>query len=220
MTPSALLEKPADRIVEADGSAAVADPADQTEIKLGGLRTTSANGAATHTRQQEKSQPAAALEPERPDVPASIIKGWKAASSPGDLEGNKGATITFSSRTNSTNERSELSSSLDALSRIANAQNKDAVAWLETASVLKRDAIRLRSSSIYGRHASVLLTVADALTHTEPDDPTLHLTTCPVLREALALLTEPFVKGDDEKRLVRDLLAGGWNLAPAYEDAL
>jgi len=131
------------------------------------------------------------------------------------LEATNSATVQFSSRPHSAKPYSPLSVSLEALSRAAS--RPDAGAWLDAAATLKRDALRLRNSSAYGRHAAVLLTLADALTFTRPCDPTLRPGASDVLQRGLAVLTEPFVSTDAERDLMRDLLSRGWNIAPASE---
>jgi hypothetical protein len=88
---------------------------------------------------------------------------------------------------------------------------------LDAASVLKRDAVRLRNSSSYGRHAYVLLTLADALTYTDPSDPTLKPRASELLESGISILTEPFVSTETEKDLMKGLLSHGWNIAPASE---
>jgi hypothetical protein len=131
------------------------------------------------------------------------------------LEATNSATVQFSSRTHDAQPYSPLSVSLEALSRAAS--RPDAGAWLDAAATLKRDAVRLRNSSAYGRHAAVLLTLADALTFTRPADPTLRPGASDVLQRGLAVLTDPFVSTDAERDLMRNLLSHGWNIAPASE---
>jgi len=86
--------------------------------------------------------------------------------------------------------------------------------WSEAAATLKRDAVRLRHSH-YGRHASVLLALADALTFTEPTDPTLDAQAPAVLDRGLSLLAEPHVTEPAEEALLVDMLSHGWNLTPS-----
>jgi hypothetical protein len=86
--------------------------------------------------------------------------------------------------------------------------------WLEAASTLKRDAARLRNSHL-ARHASVLLAIADALTFTEPSDPTLGPEAIIVLDRGLALLGEPFISEPIEEDFLVDMLSHGWNLVPS-----
>lgn len=92
--------------------------------------------------------------------------------------------------------------------------------WSETAVILKRDAVRLRHTH-YGRHASILLALADALTFTEPTDPTLDSQARSALDQSLSVLTEPHVAEAAEEALLVSLLSHGWNLTPSVpEDEL
>jgi hypothetical protein len=86
--------------------------------------------------------------------------------------------------------------------------------WSEAAATLKRDAVRLRRSH-YGRHASVLLALADALTFTEPADPTLDARAPAALDHGLSLLAEPHITEPAEEAFLVDLLSHGWNLTPS-----
>ena len=131
------------------------------------------------------------------------------------LEATNSATVQFSSRIHRDRPNSPLSVSLEVLSEVAS--RPDACAWLNAAATLKRDAVRLRNSSAYGRHAAVLLTLADALTFTRPSDPTLRPGASEALQRGLRVLTDPFVSTDAERDLMRDLLSRGWNIAPASE---
>ena len=90
--------------------------------------------------------------------------------------------------------------------------------WSEAASTLKRDAVRLRRSP-YGRHASVLLAVADALTFTEPSDPRITSQAAAMLDHCLALLTEPHISEPAEEALLVDLLSEGWSLTPFVDES-
>jgi hypothetical protein len=89
--------------------------------------------------------------------------------------------------------------------------------WSGAAVTLKRDAVRLRHTH-YGRHASVLLALADALTYTEPTDPMLDSTASTVLDHGLSLLSEPHVTDSAEEALLVDLLNHGWNLTPSVSE--
>jgi hypothetical protein len=90
--------------------------------------------------------------------------------------------------------------------------------WIEAAATLKEEAVRLRQTH-HARHSSVLLALADALTFTEPSDPTVDLQAATFDR-ALALLSEPFLSEPDEEDFLGDLLSHGWNLTPSAGDAL
>lgn len=102
--------------------------------------------------------------------------------------------------------------SLEALSDLRSRERS--ADWLELAGVLKHDAVRLRNTS-HSRHAAVLLAIADALTFTEPDDPTLDDDAATAFSDGLALLSEPFIKESDEEAFLVELIVKGWNLAPA-----
>ena len=110
--------------------------------------------------------------------------------------------------------RGRLRSSFEALGAIRS--SRDAADWLEAASALKADAIRLRNSSA-ARHSAVLLATADALTFTDPEDPNLDPTAFESLERALAILGEPFIAERSEEDFLVGLIRSGWNLAPAVD---
>jgi hypothetical protein len=85
--------------------------------------------------------------------------------------------------------------------------------WLEAATVLKSDALRLRNSHL-ARHADLLLAIADALTFTGPQDALINEQSFSVLRQGLSLLSEPFVGEPAEEEFLINLLKTGWHLAP------
>lgn len=89
--------------------------------------------------------------------------------------------------------------------------------WSEASATLKRDAIRLRRTH-YARHASVLLALADALTFTEPADPTLDAQAPAALEHGLSLLGEPHITDSAEEAFLVDLLSRGWNLTPSVSE--
>ncbi len=89
--------------------------------------------------------------------------------------------------------------------------------WSEAAATLKRDAVRFRHSR-YRRHAAVLLALADALTFTEPTDPTLDAQAAAALDRGLSLLGEPHITDSAEEALLVDLLSHGWNLTPSVSE--
>ncbi len=125
-----------------------------------------------------------------------------------------GSVLTWPS---SVNHRSELSrrrfpASLGALRSLRS--DHSPAGWSEAAATLKRDAVRLRRTH-YGRHASILLAIADALTFTEPDDPTLDTEASTVLERGLSLLAEPHITDSAEENFLTDLLSRGWNLTPS-----
>jgi hypothetical protein len=214
MTGTALLKRSTEKFAEAGGFA-IADPADKAPIKLGAVPKMALVDQVT--------QPPATPTPEPPDaggpVPAGspVPAGWKALLNVNRLEGNQGATIRFSSRSDGAKGDGPLRFSLVALSKAASGLSGNPGDWLDAASVLKRDAVRVRNSSSLGRHASVLLTLADALTFTLPSDPTLRPGATDALQRGLSVLTEPFISTETEKGLMIDLLSRGWNLAPASE---
>jgi hypothetical protein len=90
--------------------------------------------------------------------------------------------------------------------------------WIEAAGILKEESIRLRQTH-HARHSSVLLALADALTFTEPSDPTVDHQTA-IFDRALGLLSEPFLGEPDEEDFLTDLLSHGWNLTPSAADDL
>lgn len=106
----------------------------------------------------------------------------------------------------------QLRASLHALGQVRS--STDPADWLEAAGTLKRDALRLRRTS-YARHSSVLLALADALTFTEPDDPTLGPDHAAAVDRGLALLVEPFVAEPQEEEFLVGMIEAGWNLAPS-----
>jgi hypothetical protein len=134
---------------------------------------------------------------------------------PRQLEPTSSTTLFFSPRKSTADATGSLRLSLDALSKAA--AETDSGVWLDAAATLKRDAVRLRNSSAYGRHAAVLLTLADGLTFTRPSDPTLEASATEALHRGLSVLTDPFISTDAEKDLMKDLLSRGWNIAPASE---
>jgi hypothetical protein len=85
--------------------------------------------------------------------------------------------------------------------------------WLEAASVLKRDVSRLRRSN-YARHGAILLALADALTFTAADE-VADGSLKSLISHALGLLSDPFIREDDEAEFLGGLLTAGWNLAPS-----
>jgi hypothetical protein len=107
------------------------------------------------------------------------------------------------------------SASLAALRALRS--DRSPAGWSEAAATLKRDAVRLRRSH-YGRHASVLLALADALTFTEPTDPTLDAQAPVALDHGLSLLGEPHVTDSAEEALLVDLLSHGWNITPSVSE--
>jgi hypothetical protein len=107
-----------------------------------------------------------------------------------------------------------LRSSFTAISRLR--AQRSAGEWIEAAGTLKRDAVRLRNTRL-ARHSAVLLALADALTFTEPSDPTLDQQATTVFDHSLSLLREPFVSEPAEEAFLVDLLSHGWNLAPSTD---
>jgi hypothetical protein len=207
MTGVQLLERPAEKLAETGGFA-VTDPADEAPIKLGGLSDTVPEGSI--------SRLIATPTPEPPDR-RSPVAGWETRLNLNGLEGNSVPAVRLSSRAEQGRDYGPLHYSLVALSKVASAPSGDPGEWLDAASALKRDAVRVRNSSSLGRHAAVLLTLADALTYTVPSDPTLRLGATEALQRGLSVLTEPFVSVEAEKRLMIELLNCGWNIAPASE---
>lgn len=208
MTRSGLFEPPANTRDEV-GALAVADTLGDAPIDLAcspaaGTVQSATVPATTPTPEQ---QPLAGrnLRPTDPTYLRNLNR--IEASSPG--------AVSFSFRTGDARTYGPLHFSLSALSKAASSH--DAGDWLDAASALKRDAVRLRNSSGLGRHASVLLTLADALTFTLPSDPTLRPGASQILQRGLSVLTEPFISTDDEKGLMKELLSHGWNIAPASE---
>jgi hypothetical protein len=111
-------------------------------------------------------------------------------------------------------KQSRLRRSFEALGRVRS--SKEPADWLEAASVLKADAVRFRNSTA-ARHSAVLLAAADALTFTDPSDPTLDPTAQNSLVRALSLLSEPFIAERAEEDFLVALIQAGWNLAPAVD---
>ena len=131
-------------------------------------------------------------------------------------EGEKGATLgrfNLGGSRNGELAAGPFSSSIKVLTRLRRAGQETDV-WIEAARVLKSDAARVRKTM--SRHASVLLAMSDALTFTEPDDPTLDFQ-AGTLSRSIALLTEPFLSEPDEEAFLTDLLEHGWNLVPAAD---
>ncbi len=205
MTQSTLLEHKT--TLDEGGTFTVLGEASQTRLELGDL-----SGIAVQPAMEPPATPTPEETPRRFSSPSV---GPMYLLSLNRLEATNSATVQFSSRSHDARPYSPLSVSLEALSRAAS--SPDAGAWLEAAATLKRDAVRLRNSSTYGRHAAVLLTLADALTFTRPSDPTLRPGASAVLQRGLAVLTDPFVSTEAERDLMRELLSRGWNVAPASE---
>ena len=105
-----------------------------------------------------------------------------------------------------------LRSSFTAISRLRS--RRSAGDWVEAAATLKQDAVRLRNTT-YARHSSVLLALADALTFTEPSDPTLDAQATSVFNHSLSLLNESYVSEPDEEAFLVGMLSQGWNLSPS-----
>lgn len=149
---------------------------------------------------------------------ATVPTGRRAPTSRSSLtqsERDNGAgRFTFSSHSLTETGENRLQQSLDTLNGVVSSPDPAASEWLNAAIMLKRDAVRLRNSS-QARHAAVLLTLADALTFTGPSEPTLDVGASRVLRQALALLTNPFISQEAEENLVIEMISLGWNLAPA-----
>ncbi len=108
----------------------------------------------------------------------------------------------------------ELRASLGALGQVR--KSEEPADWLVAAATLKRDAVRLRGTA-FDRHSSVLLALADALTYTEPDDPTLGPGFGDALNRGVSLLVEPFVAEPDEENFLVSMMEAGWNLAPSAD---
>lgn len=109
---------------------------------------------------------------------------------------------------------SGLAAALAPLRRLADAEAPTDEEWLSTAIVLKRAAVPLRNST-RTRHASVLLSLSDALTFTERSE--LDAGAMRLLVDGVRLLMEPFLSQSAEERLLVDMLTRGWNLAPITE---
>ena len=122
----------------------------------------------------------------------------------------KGFTLTLPIEQYRDDRSPRLRASYEAIARLRSASAEPAD-WIEAAATLKRDAVRLRNT-YFARHASVLLAVADALTFTEPDDPTLDAGATAMFTDSLALLTEPFLSQPAEETFLLNLLGYGWNL--------
>lgn len=106
---------------------------------------------------------------------------------------------------------SRLRSSFNALGGLRN--SRSTADWLEAATTLKADALRLRNSPL-ARHSSVLLALADALTFTDPTDSALDAKSYETLEQSLSLLSEPFIGEPAEEDFLVGLMTHGWNLAP------
>jgi hypothetical protein len=63
-----------------------------------------------------------------------------------------------------------------------------------------------------------LLALADALTFTEPTDPTLDSQARAALEHSLSVLTEPHITEAAEEALLVNLLSHGWNLTPSVTE--
>lgn len=111
-------------------------------------------------------------------------------------------------------EGSRLSASFAALAGVRT--SRAPAVWLEAAAILKRDAVRLRNSP-FSRHADVLLTLADALTFTDPDE--VSDRSMAAFERGLGVLSEPFVSETTEEAFLIDLMAQGWHLAPSVDPA-
>ena len=111
-------------------------------------------------------------------------------------------------------EGSRLSASFAALAGLRTSSTP--AAWIETAATLKRDAIKLRNSP-FARHADVLLTLADALTFTDPAQ--VDNQSMAALERGLGVLSEPFISETAEEAFLIDLMARGWHLAPSVDPA-
>lgn len=124
-----------------------------------------------------------------------------------------GGTATVALATGSQPKTSNpLRRSLDALLEVRSG-SQSGLLWLEAASILKADAVRLRPSTL-SRHSSVLLAIADALTFTEPDQASLQFSK-ETLDRCLQVLTSSFISEQTEESLLIDLLEHGWNLVPS-----
>jgi hypothetical protein len=134
----------------------------------------------------------------------------------GEKRNQKGASaveILFEDPPYAGRSRTPLRASLHALGELRSDASGD---WLEAATVLKRDVVRLRGSS-YSRHAAVLLALADAFTFTEADEVAGSVGS--LVSHALGLLSEPYIAEADEEEFLGELLMAGWNLAPSDEQA-
>jgi hypothetical protein len=135
--------------------------------------------------------------------------------SPGDASTERPIHVDFAAEAGQAPPAGRLIGSLSALTNLR-ASEPSAAIWIGVASTLKSDAARFRSSPL-SRHSSVMLALADALTFTDPSDPTLDFQRSTVDR-SLAVLSSPFVAESEEEALLSDLLGHGWNLAPAASD--
>ncbi len=198
--------KPSDE----DGALAVSDRTGAFRVEAG-LSPTMSVGSST--------EPVATPTPEeRIKDASSRATGRMYTLNVDRLESRGSSTLRFPSRSGAAQGRGPLYCSLTALSNAAS--NGDAGDWLDAASVLKRDAVRLRNSASLGRHASVLLMLADALTFTTPGDPTLEPGASQAIQRGLSVLTDPYVSTEDEKSLMTDLLSRGWKVAPPFDEGL
>jgi len=159
------------------------------------------------------------LSPTRPRVgsrPWEAVRETNAlVEDEGSEEAGAATQIVFDEKPATGGRRTALRASLETLSELRS--NAATVDWIEAATVLKRDVVRLRDTN-YSRHAAVLLALADALTFTEPaevfapEDGTLF-------SHVLGLLSEPYISEPDEEEFLTELLTAGWNLAPSEEQA-
>jgi len=111
-------------------------------------------------------------------------------------------------------EGSRLSASFTALAEVRT--SRAPAVWIGAAAILKRDAVRLRNSP-FSRHADVLLSLADALTFTDPDE--VSDRSMGAFERGLGVLSEPFVSETTEEAFLIDLMAQGWHLAPSVDPA-
>ncbi len=209
MTRLELVDAPAETSKEVDGLAVAGTGGEDTRIDLSGLSATELKPA---------TRPADAPKREGRSSAGALSRSYLL--SVVRLEANGSSTIHFPSRgadVSDVSRHGQLRDSLEALSQAA--VSDKAGDWLDAASTAKRDAIRLRNSAGFGRHASVLLMLADALTFTVPSDPTLKPNATDGLRRGLSILTDSYVSTETEKHLMMELLGQGWNIAPAFEDA-
>ncbi len=109
---------------------------------------------------------------------------------------------------------SRLRASFEALGKLRS--SRLAGDWLEAAMALKNDAVQLRRTHL-ARHADVCLSIADALTFTDPEEQTIDAQSFSALRQSLALLSEPFISEAAEEKFMIGLLRSGWHLAPAVD---
>jgi hypothetical protein len=163
------------------------------EPATAGIRTPEADGDGV-LRVQIARQASSTQEADSPDSKADLKIPF-ASSEQGKREGR-------------------LRRSFEALGAVRS--DRGAADWLEAATALKADAIRLRNS-FAARHSAVLLAAADALTFTDPQDPALDSSSFESLERSLALLSEPFIAERAEEDFLVELIRTGWNLAPAVD---